>query len=389
MIYILSTIIFLIFFLVFSFIFVFRLRLKKNYRKTLSVQKKLLWKFPKIYSYMYALTPNLSISILDKVKNNLIEKELLIVLDHLSANLSAGISIQETLEKTLELIKAPLNNEIRFFLLLAKKHSSINALEHCVKKAKNIFLKIFWITLLSHYKNGSALSDNIKKLLKILSLRINIKERINAQLIGVKVQVIAGILLPYILFIVMNLLYPYLISPVLNSELGLGIIFFAFVLHSIGVWFFIKIIAFDTKKDLNSSMLFEYMSFSIRGGVAIKKSLDEIKESELLEKEVIKVIDKTEGTSELISALLSLDKKFQNIHDLARILKRAYQFGISIADDLSSRSSYIMENLEQRALRFQQIVPSKALIPLFLCIFPATYLLILAPIIVEVSFSIL
>jgi pilus assembly protein TadC len=328
--------------------------------------------------------PNLTLNLLDKNKNKLIEKELCVILDKLSANLTAGISVQETLEQSLDLIKAPLKNELQLFLILAKKHSSIKALEHCINKTKNIFLKIFWITLLSHYKNGSALSENIKKLLKILSLRINIKERIKAQLIGVKVQVIAGIALPYVLFIVMNLLYPYLIRPVLNSELGLSIIFFALILHSIGVWFFSKIISFDTKKDLNSSMLFEYMSFSIRSGVSIKKSLMDIKDSGLLEKNVIKIIEETQTTSELISSIIN-DQQLEN---LGLILKRSYHLGISIADDLSSRSSYIMENLEQRALRFQQIVPSKALVPLFLCIFPATYLLILAPIIVEISFSV-
>lgn len=383
MLYLISIISFLIFFLAFSLILVFKLNLKKNYRKTESIQRRLVWKFPKFYVYLYALIPGFTLDLLGRNKDKLVEKELCVILDQLSANLTAGISIQETLEQSLDLIKAPLKNELQLFLILAKKHSSIKALEHCIKKTKNIFLKIFWITLLSHYKNGSALSENIKKLLKILSLRINIKERINSQLIGVKVQVLAGILLPYVLFIVMNILYPYLLRPVLNSTLGLSIMFFALILHSIGVWFFSRIISFDTKKDLNRSLLFEYMSFSIRSGVSIRKSFIDIKDSGLLEKNIIKTIEETESTSELISNIINQ----KQIQDLALILKRSYQLGISIAEDLSSRSAYIMENLEQRALRFQQIVPSKALIPLFLCIFPATYLLILAPIIVEISYS--
>lgn len=383
MLYLISIISFLIFFLAFSLLLVFKLNLKKNYRKTESIQRHLVWKFPKFYAYLYALIPGFTLDLLGRNKDKLVEKELCVILDQLSANLTAGISIQETLEQSLDLIKAPLKNELQLFLILAKKHSSIKALEHCIKKTKNIFLKIFWITLLSHYKNGSALSENIKKLLKILSLRINIKERINSQLIGVKVQVLAGILLPYILFIVMNILYPYLLRPVLNSTLGLSIMFFALILHSIGVWFFSRIISFDTKKDLNRSLLFEYMSFSIRSGVSIRKSFMDIKDSGLLEKNIIKTIEETESTSELISKIINQ----KQIQDLALILKRSYQLGISIAEDLSSRSAYIMENLEQRALRFQQIVPSKALIPLFLCIFPATYLLILAPIIVEISYS--
>ena len=395
MLYIISIISFVFLFIGFSLLVMFRLQLKKNYKKSTSIQRTLLWRFPGIYNYIYALMPDFAISLLHKNKDKLVERDLCILLEQLSSNLSGGISVQETIEQALELIKAPLKNELQLFLILSKKYGSIKALEHCIKKTKNIFLKIFWITLLSHYNNGSALSENIKKLLKILSLRINVKDRIKSQLIGVKVQIIVGIALPYLLFIVMNILYPYLIKPVLHSTLGLSILFFALILHSIGIWFFSKIIHFDTKSDLNYSMLFEYMSFSIRSGVSITKSLNDIKDSGLLEKNTLTIIEKTHSTSDLISALMQIKDSDNKrpytetlyIRKLALILKRGYSMGISIAEDLSLSSQDITEKLEQRALRFQQIAPSKALIPLLLCIFPATYLLILAPIIVEISFS--
>ena len=75
------------------------------------------------------------------------------------------------------------------------------------------------------------------------------------------------------------------------------------------------------------------------------------------------------------------------IEQLSLILKRGHTTGITIGDILSAKAEDIIEKLEQRALRFQQIVPSKALIPLFACIFPATYILIFTPIIVEIFYS--
>ncbi|MCX6111829.1 MAG: type II secretion system F family protein [Proteobacteria bacterium] len=306
-------------------------------------------------------------------------------MESVSSNLTGGVSVIESISACLDKLRAPLRNELSLFLILSREHGNIKSIEHCIKKSKTIFLKIFWITLLTHYKNGGALADNIKKLHRTLYLRINIKQRIKAQLLHTKIQFIVGTALPYFLFFIMNILYPYLIQPVLHSGLGIGLLLSAFMVHGVGVYFFYIITRFDMRNELNYSLAFEYMAFSMKNGLSIMTGMNDIKDSGLLDTKTVEIISASKSTSELLSNLAKIKNNY--IESLSLILKRGYTLGIAIADDLSSKASDITEKLEQRSLRFQQIAPSKALIPLLLCIFPATYILILTPIIVEVSQS--
>ena len=385
MIYISAAIIFLSFFFTLSLIFLFRSKVSKNYKRISIIERKLLWKIPRVYNYIYALSPKIAEVILTRHRDRQIEEDLLILMESLSANLTAGISVMETISACLDKLRAPLRNELSLFLILAREHGNIKSIEHCIKKSKNIFLRIFWITLLTHHKNGGALADNIKKLYRTLYLRINIKQRINGQLLHTKVQFIVGTALPYFLFLIMNILYPYLIQPVLHTILGIGLLISAFIVHGLGVYFFYMITRFDMREELNYSLVFEYMAFSMKNGLSITTGMNDIKDSGLLPPEIVEIVSASKSTSELLSNLAKVKNKY--IEHLSLILKRGYTMGIAIADDLSSKASDITEKLEQRALRFQQIAPSKALIPLLLCIFPATYILILTPIIVEISLS--
>ena len=383
MIYITASIIFLFFFFILSLILLFRSKVSKNYKRISIIERKLLWKVPRIYNYIYALSPKIAEVILTKRRDRQIEEDLLVLMESVSSNLTGGISVMETISACLDKLRAPLRNELSLFLILAKEHSNIRSIEHCIKKSKYIFLRIFWITLLTHHKNGGSLADNIKKLYRTLYLRINIKQRINGQLLHTKVQFIVGTALPYFLFLIMNILYPYLIQPVLHTILGIGLLISAFIVHGVGVYFFYMITRFDMREDLNYSLVFEYMPFSMKNGISITAGMNDIKDSGLLDEETIEIVSSSKSTAELLSNLSKIKNK--QIEHLSLILKRGYTMGIAVADDLSSKALDITEKLEQRALRFQQIAPSKALIPLLLCIFPATYILILTPIIVEIS----
>ena len=385
MIYIAAGIFFASFFILFSLFFLFRSKIAKNYKRFSYIERKLLWKMPRVYNYLFALSPKVAEFILTKAKDQQIEEDLLILMETVSSNLTGGVSVTETMSACMDKLRPPLRNEISLLLILAKQHGAIKALEHCIKKSKNVFLRIFWITLLTHHKSGGVLADNMKKLYKTLYMRINIKERIRAQLLHTKIQLIVGTVLPYFLFLIMNILYPYLIRPVMHTSLGLELLFSAFIVHGIGVYFFYIITRFEMTGDLNYSLMFEYMSFSLRNGLSISAGMNDIKDSGILSQQAIDIVSSSKSTAELILNL-STTKNIYTEH-LSAILKRGYTLGIPIADDLSLKAADIIEKLEQRALRFQQTVPSKALIPLFLCIFPATYILILTPIIVEISSS--
>ncbi|MFH1223643.1 MAG: type II secretion system F family protein [Pseudomonadota bacterium] len=380
MIYFYSLLVFALIFMFLSVIFSSYLKAVKNLKKINSLERKLLWKLPKKYNYSFAFLPELTKKLIIINKNKLIEQELLVLLNNLTSNLTGGISVTETIADSLTKIKPPLKNELSMFLILSKEHSSITALEHVLNKAQNIFLKMFWTALLSHYKNGAALCDNLKKLSRAVYLRINIKERISAQMLNTKIQMIVGTILPYLLFVVMNVLYPYLIKPVVTYSLGITLLITALVIHSFGVYFFSKITKFDPGYELNNALLCEYISLSLRSGSSIMNSLKDIASSGLIKKIFEHEIINSTSTSELISNMEKIKEPF--IERITTVLKRGYRMGIPISSELGEMAEDITEKLEQRALRFQQTAPSKALIPLLLCVFPATYLLILTPIIV-------
>jgi len=380
MVYLYSAFIFLLIFILLSAFVTFYLKFVKNSKRINSLERKLLWKFPKKYIYVYTFLPKLAEILLLKNKNRLIEAELLALLGNLSSNLYGGVSVTETIADSLAKINPPLKNELSLYLILSKEHSSIKALEHMINKTSNIFLKMLWIMLLSHFKSGSILADNLRRLYKMIHLRINIKARINAQLLQTKIQMIVGTALPYFLFLVMNVLYPHLIGPVMANTLGLSLLAFAFILHAVGVYIFIRITKFNADTELNNALLCEYIAFSLRSGSSIMTTLKDIMSSTLISNVLVRTISSAGSTSELISNLEKINEPF--IEKITSCLKKGYQMGIPISDDLCGQALDITEKLEQRALRFQQSAPSKALIPLLLCVFPATYLLILTPIIV-------
>lgn len=360
-------------------------KIKKNIKRKGSFERELLWKLPSLYSYIYGLCPPAAKKLIPRIKDKKTEEELLILLDNMAGNLGGGVSIVDTIRSLVPRIKAPLKNELSVFLILQKEHGTITAIEKSTSRSTNLFVKIMWTILLTYYRNGGAVVENIKRLHHGLYTRINIKSRLNAQLMQNKVQIIAGVVLPYVLFLVLSLLYPELMSEVPHSSIGIGIILFSLVLHGIGVFFFIRITRFDTASDLNSAMLFEYICFSIKNGIPVLSAINNVKDFGIVEEELLGAVKRSSTTAELIEQLGTPLK--QNNLDLLAMLKRSHNLGTQISEELSFRSKDIMEKLEQRALRFQQLIAVKALIPMLFCIFPATYLMILTPIIVEISNS--
>lgn len=385
MIYLISILVFLLVFIFICSLVIYYKKMSRNVKRINSLERKILWKIPKAYSYIYRLFPNFCLKILTKTRGSIIEKELLVLLDNMACDLSAGYSIIETMNTVVKKIRAPLSNEVNFFLILQRSSGTLGAIQSCLKRSDNLFLKLMWNILLTYYKNGGAVCDNIRKLHNSIYIRSLIKSRIRAQLMQNKIQVLAGTILPYILFVIMGVLYPDLMSQVPHSKIGIGIIFFAVLLHVLGIYFFIRVTRFNTQEDLNTCMMFEYVCFSIKNGVPVLQAIKELKDFNIVNKELLDIALLSDSSSEFIEKLETT--KFKPNQDLFTMLKRSHSMGAKIAEDLSFKAKDMMEKLENKALMFQQTVSAKALVPMLFCIFPATYLMILCPIIVEISNS--
>jgi hypothetical protein len=382
MIYIVSTIIFILILSSLSNIFVFSTKFSKNRKRIRLLEKKLLWNIPSWLTLVYAALPGIGEKIIKKQKDTIMERQLLFLLGELSSNLIGGVSTSETITESLINVESPLKNKLSLYLMLSKKQGSIKTLEQMIAKEQNVFMRMFFVMLLNHIKNGGAISESIRKLQKILFLRTNIKQRINAQLLQTKIQIIAGTILPYFMFGVMSLLYGDMIRAVFSSKIGITMLCSASILHIIGVMLFIRICRFNMNIELNGSMLFEYMSFSLKNGIGVITSLKDSIDAGLIDQKTANVLNKLNSTVETISALSEIKESYMK--NLSSILKKGHSLGIGISEELSLQAQDILEKLEQRATRFQQAAPAKALVPMLFCIFPATYLMILAPVLVQV-----
>jgi len=382
MIYLASIPIFIMVLLILCNAVIFSKKVSKNKKRILMLEKRLLWKIPTWLAVIYALLPACGESIIKKRKDTIIESQLLFLLGELSSNLIGGVSTTETITEILTTIEPPLKNKLSLYLLLAKKHGSVKTLEQMITKEHNVFVRMFFVMLLNHIKNGGAISDSIRKLQKMLFLRINMKQRISAQLLQTKIQIIAGTILPYFMFFIMRVLYGEMIRAVFHSTIGLSMLLLAMVLHVIGVFMFTKICRFNMGQELNGSMLFEYMSFSLKNGNAVMAGIKDAINTGLISQDTASAMQENISTTEIITVLK--ESKAPYMKNLSSILKKGYSLGISISDELSNQALDILEKLEQRAIRFQQTAPAKALVPMLFFIFPATYLMILAPVIVQV-----
>ncbi len=382
MIYLVSIIIFMLIFVTLSRLFIFSVKFSKNRKRIRTLEKKLLWNIPSWLVFFYSAAPVIGTAIIRKRKDLILEAQLLLFLGELSSNLIGGVSSTDTISAMLPELKAPLKNKLSLYLVLSKQQGSIKALEQLALREHNIFMRMFFIMLFNHIKNGGAISESIKKLQRLLFLRTNIKQRISAQLLQTKIQIIAGTILPYFMFMIMSFLYHDMIQAVFHSTVGIGMFCVAGVLHFIGVVAFIKICRFNMNTELTGSMLFAYMSFSLKNGIAVTASLKDACGAGLAGPKTIAVVNSSGSTMETILSLSEIKEAY--IKNLAAILKKGHSLGIGISSELSEQAQDILEKLEQRAIRFQQSAPAKALIPMLFCIFPATYLMILAPVIVQV-----
>jgi hypothetical protein len=265
------------------------------------------------------------------------------------------------------------------YLTISKDLGVQEAIKNLKERDNNIFLKLFWSVIYQHFSSGSSIHEEISNLYKIILFRINTKRRIGSKLIQTKAQIIIAVILPYFLTLVIKLLYPNMMEGVFNTPLGQKILFFSFFLHILGIMIFIKMIKFNTKKDLNLSIILNYISFNLKNGKSIISSFIELNSLNML---------KIKKTNSLLDIIKELEKSKNNdLMELANVLKDYKLYGIPISGILEEKANNILSILEDKAIKFEQLAPIKALIPMFLFIFPATYMIMLSSIIVSLVYS--
>jgi hypothetical protein len=373
MFYIKTAFVFIFIFLLSGFILLQFRQLRKNRKRVRIVERQLLWKIPGLYVWTYTLFPSVVSLLLFRVKNRLLEEQLNELLNILSLNLIGGVSVIESLRQAGKTLSAPLKNEISLLLLLSEKDGQLKALEEMKERSVNVYLKLLWGMLASYAKNGGGLARNLKNFSYSMNSKINMENRLRGQLMQTKIQIYVGAALPYLLFLVMDLLYPQMIAPVLHSRTGLSIVVAALFVHAIGIYLFLIITKFDNGKDMTDIVTVEYLAFSVQSGSSILQGFKDLCDNGLCGVAVNSIVRSSRTSSELLERMKNCGGSGMGY--AVPVLEKGFRLGIPVAEELISVAENLRFRLEQRATKFQQTAPAKALIPLLLFIFPATYLL--------------
>lgn len=349
---------------------------KKDRIKTL--EESLLWNIPKYFKIIFPIIPKKTKNFLLIYKEKLIELQLVEILTELITSSESGVSCFDTLEEVINELKEPIKNEIKYFLIYAKKSNIKTSIEDRTSKAQNIFLKQFWQILHRYLISGGVISKKLSRLRESILLKINIKQKINARTLNNKIQLVLCIVIPYFMFCVVNLIIPDLFFKLLNSKTGILLILFSASLHCLGIIIFKKIVKFNYEPDLKKAIFINYISFALENGLSFYDAFFDIA---YLIKVDEKISEEKKNTYELIEFLN--ENKDLDLKNFCKIINKSLELGSSASKNLNNLYTNIIEGLEYRVQIFEQKIASLTLIPLFIFIFPATYFLILSPILLE------
>lgn len=378
MIYLVAIIFYFLVFISLSFIYYKFFDGVKKKNKINKLEQHLIWNIPKFFKIIFPVIPKKTKTILLNFKEKLIEQQLVEILNELISSSESGVSCFDTLESIVYELKEPIKNEIKYFLIYSKEKDLKLSLEDRTNKAQNVFLKQFWQILHKYLICGGVVSKKFIRLRKSILLKINIKQKINSRTLNNKIQLILCICIPYLMFLMVNIIVPELFWNLIYSKFGLLIILFSVLLHSCGVLIFKKICKFNYEPDLKKGIFINYISFAIENGTSFYEAFFDV--SYLLNIED-KILENKKSTFELLEVLKKI--KDTDLKNFCKIIIKSLEIGSSVSKNLNNLYINILDNIEYRVQVFEQKLPSLTLIPLFIFIFPATYFLILAPILVE------
>lgn len=376
MMFIISIILFIIIILALNFVvgLVF-IEFKERQSKIKRIEKNLIKRlslYEKIALYISKRLAN----IIEKRNIIKLEKELLSFLNKLIQNIISGKSIYNFIEKSYYSAPKALKNILSILIMKQSESNYYTASKLAESSSPSIFLKLFF-SILTSYRAGGKIKESIIKLRDILKNYIIVLEELNASLVQIKTEFIIGIVLPYFLLFIMYILYKDLMKATFDSPIGIGIILFSFILHLMGVFFFKKIIFFKYKNIIKNILFYNYLALMLKMGKTLQVVIEDASKINLIylvKKENINILEKLK---------ISQNK---NLYDNSFIylIEKSYKNGIPIADNILEFASDQLTEFKTRSLMFKNKAQIKALIPLLLFIFPATYGVILAPVIVSI-----
>ena len=171
------------------------------------------------------------------------EQQLIDAIDLMSATLSAGGNITQSLRQAGAASEQPLRGEFaEANSRLALGMTIERALAQMVERYDGEGVRLFSQTLAAKVQAGGELSPVLRSLNETLRDRLRQQRQVRAQLAGARVTAIAVVVLPYLLAPVLAWLQPGWFSLLFGTSFGAAMLFIAVMLQIVGILWLLHIV---------------------------------------------------------------------------------------------------------------------------------------------------
>ena len=173
-----------------------------------------------------------------KVRNKKVrdlEKTLPAFLDNLSSSLSAGNSLQQSIETASEKDQTQLGTFIKAILLRVKSGMTLDtSLKQAAENLPGSSLSLALLSMSSSYRSGSNMIESLALLSTLCQERVYLRKKILARTAQSRAQGYVLIFVPILFMLLLFIISPHNMMPVLKSSIGRSLLLSAAILQCLG-----------------------------------------------------------------------------------------------------------------------------------------------------------
>lgn len=219
---------------------------KKDRRRVASLQNRLNQNF--IFSeknrilLMYIFLPFLWIKIIEHLRYQKFQRQLLILIPSISSMLRAGHGIEKSLSEVKKTIPPPMCDEIQLMLNEMQLGAPLDeSLLRLKDRFKSDNLQMFVYAVIISRKLGSSLSEAIDHIAVNVMEKEKLKQQIMALTSQGKMQSYIAVCMPFMLGFVLQWISPGYFDLLFSTTLGKLSIVYSIVSMSVGLFWIYKI----------------------------------------------------------------------------------------------------------------------------------------------------
>jgi tight adherence protein B len=175
-----------------------------------------------------------------------LEKQLPGLLERISSDVSAGRSLQQSLQSVASERKHPFSPLLtRVFDLVSANQGLSDALESVAQETGSPPLRLSLISMAISNRTGSNIVNALQVLARLCLDREKVRQKILSQSAQGRMQGVILILVPIVFLIALSIVSPHSLKLVTASQVGQGLLTAAFALNMMGALLIMRMIRQD------------------------------------------------------------------------------------------------------------------------------------------------